>query len=189
MLQIRLNPNVVSNVVNYTVVVQAENKDKLLLPGMTATIDFYVNHRENVLMVPNIALRFQPTDAMMAEFRKNMQEEMANLPDSVKKRFQAFQGQGGMGGGQFNAGAGSGSNGNRRRSMNRLWYFDDKGKLRMSPVFVGLSDGKNTEIIRGRNIKEGMKVISSVEENNSGQSGSSNVFNPQQGGPRFGRGF
>ena len=191
-IQIRLNPNVVSNVVNYTVVVQADNKDKVLLPGMTATVDFFTDHRENVLLVPNVALRFQPTDAMMAEFRKNMQDEMANLPDSVKKRFQAFQGQSGNGGGgQFNPGMFGGGNGNsaRRRNMNRLWYLDEKGKLKMSPVFIGLTDGKNTEIVRGRNIKEGMKIISGVNEDDAAQSsGGNNPFNPQQGGPRF-RGF
>ena len=85
---------------------------------------------------------------------------------------------------------GNGANGNgaRRRNMNRLWYFDEKGILKMSPVMIGLTDGKNTEIVRGRNITEGMKVISGVSEDATSQS-SSNVFNPQQSGPRFGRGF
>lgn len=192
-IQIRLNPNVVSNVVNYTVVVKADNKEKLLLPGMTATVDFYVDHRQNVLLVPNVALRFQPTDAMMEEYRKNMEKEMASLPDSVKKKFQGRQGgqwqsnSGGMGGGQF--GNGAAANGARRRNMNRLWYLDEKGNLKMSPVMIGLTDGKNTEIVRGRNITEGMKVISGVSEDATSQSSSSNVFNPQQSGPRFGRGF
>ncbi len=191
-IQIRLNPNVVSNVVNYTVVVKADNKEKLLLPGMTATVDFYVDHRQNVLLVPNVALRFQPTDAMMEEYRKNMEKEMASLPDSVKKKFQGRQGGqwqssgGGMGRAQF--GNGANDNGARRRNMNRLWYFDEKGILKMSPVMIGLTDGKNTEIVRGRNITEGMKVISGVSEDATSQS-SSNVFNPQQSGPRFGRGF
>ncbi len=192
-IQIRLNPNIVSNVVNYIVVVKADNKEKLLLPGMTATVDFYVDYKQNVLLVPNIALRFQPTDTMMEEYRKNMEKEMANLPDSIKKR---FQGQGG-GGWQANQGGGNsggmpmggGNNSGRRRNFNRLWYFDNNGMLKMSPVFVGLTDGKNTEIVRGRNITEGMKVISGITENAAAQSGSSNVFNPQQSGSRFGRGF
>lgn len=190
-IQIRLNPNVVSNVVNYTVVVKADNKEKLLLPGMTATVDFYVDYRQNVLLVPNIALRFQPTDAMMEEYRKNMEKEIASLPDSIKRRWQGGQwqsGQGGISGGQFAQGS-FGNNVGRRRNMNRLWYFDDKGNLKMSPVMIGLTDGKNTEIVRGRNITEGMKIISGVTEEATTQSGSSNVFNPQQSGPRFGRGF
>lgn len=162
---------------------------------MTATVDFYVDYRDNVLLVPNVALRFQPTDAMMEEYRKNMEKEMASLPDSIKKKFEGRQGgqwqsgQGGMGSGQF-AGGSSANNGNRRRNMNRLWYLDDKGNLKMSPVMIGLTDGKNTEIVRGRNVTEGMKGISSITEDATSQSNSSsNVFNPQQGGSRFGRGF
>jgi len=198
--QIRLNPNTVQNVVNYTVVVTADNKDRLLLPGMTATVDFYVDFREKVLLVPNVALRFQPTDAMTEEYRKNMEKEMANLPDSVKKRMQAF------GGGQFNpgtmggTGGGSGSNsgGNnntRRRNANRVWYYDENNKLQMSPVQIGLTDGKNTEIVRGRNIKEGMKIISGLVEtqtSTTSTSTSTNPFNPTQnrgGGGGLGRGF
>jgi HlyD family secretion protein len=58
--QIRLQPRTVSNVVNYTVLVEADNTDGLLLPGMTATLDFVVSKTENALLAPNAALRFQP---------------------------------------------------------------------------------------------------------------------------------
>lgn len=60
--QIRLQPRTISNVVNYTVLIDAKNDQGLLLPGMTATIDFVVNRVENALLVPNAALRFQPQD-------------------------------------------------------------------------------------------------------------------------------
>jgi len=192
--QIRLNPNVVSNVVNYVVVVQADNKEKLLLPGMTATVDFYVDYRENVLLVPNVALRFQPTEEMTAEFTKNREKELANLPDSVKKRMQQFAGgQGTMGGGSGSGqfmGMGGGNNSGRRRNASRVWYYDDNNKLQMSMVFAGLTDGKSTEIVRGRNLKEGMKVISGVIENDAASTATTNnPFNPQQGGSPMRRGF
>lgn len=58
--QVRLQPTTISNVVNYTVLVEASNDRDLLLPGMTATVDFVVDRRENVLLVPNAALRFVP---------------------------------------------------------------------------------------------------------------------------------
>ena len=191
--QIRLNPNVVSNVVNYVVVVQADNKEKLLLPGMTATVDFYVDYRENVLLVPNVALRFQPTEEMTAEFTKNREKELANLPDSVKKRMQQFAGgQGTMGGGSGSGqfmGMGGGNN-SGRRNASRVWYYDDNNKLQMSMVFAGLTDGKSTEIVRGRNLKEGMKVISGVIENDAASTATTNnPFNPQQGGSPMRRGF
>ena len=58
--QIRLQPRTISNVVNYTVLIDAGNESGLLLPGMTATIDFVVSRVEAALLVPNAALRFQP---------------------------------------------------------------------------------------------------------------------------------
>ncbi len=64
--EIRLNPIVVSNVVTYTVVVDAANRGGLLLPGMTATVDFVVERVDNALTVPNAALSFTPADAVKA---------------------------------------------------------------------------------------------------------------------------
>ena len=51
-----------------TVVVDAANEENLLLPGMTATVDFVVEARKAVLLIPNAALRFEPTQEMMMEF-------------------------------------------------------------------------------------------------------------------------
>lgn len=58
--QIRLNPVTQQNVVTYTVVVEAENADGALLPGMTADARFQVASRNNVLLLPNGALGFRP---------------------------------------------------------------------------------------------------------------------------------
>ncbi|PLX91693.1 MAG: efflux RND transporter periplasmic adaptor subunit [Desulfuromonas sp.] len=60
--QIRLQPTTISNVVNYTVLVKAENDDGKLLPGMTATVDFVVARLDEALLVPNAALRFSLDD-------------------------------------------------------------------------------------------------------------------------------
>jgi HlyD family secretion protein len=66
-LQVRLQPEVVSNVVTYTVIVDAPNMEGLLLPGMTATVDFIIERVEDALLVPNAALRFQPSQAAEGE--------------------------------------------------------------------------------------------------------------------------
>ncbi|MHC6201774.1 efflux RND transporter periplasmic adaptor subunit [Breznakiellaceae bacterium SP9] len=58
---IHLMPAVQDNVVSYTVIINTENKDGVLLPGMTCSVDFIVQRNENVLLVPNSALRFAPT--------------------------------------------------------------------------------------------------------------------------------
>ncbi len=59
--QIRKAPHTLQNVVTYTVVVNAENHDLQLLPGMTANVNIAVDERADVLKVPNAALRFRPS--------------------------------------------------------------------------------------------------------------------------------
>jgi HlyD family secretion protein len=65
--KIRLQPKLISNVVNYTVVVDAVNQDHLLLPGMTAEVDFIIAEKKHVLLVPTAALQFQPPGAAAGE--------------------------------------------------------------------------------------------------------------------------
>jgi len=64
--QVRLQSTTTENVVSYTVVVEVENADGTLLPGMTATVDFILAAAKDVLTVPNAALRFRPTEGMLA---------------------------------------------------------------------------------------------------------------------------
>jgi HlyD family secretion protein len=61
--QIRLAPQNLQNVVTYTAVIDVENPDLKLKPGMTANLTAVVAHREGVLRVPNAALRFRPENA------------------------------------------------------------------------------------------------------------------------------
>jgi HlyD family secretion protein len=60
--QIRLNPKIEQNVVTYNVVLATRNDDGRLLPGMTANVSIEVARRDDVLRVPNLALRFRPSD-------------------------------------------------------------------------------------------------------------------------------
>ena len=60
--QIRLNPTNQQNVVTYNVRIRVDNPDLTLLPGMTAYVNIGVQKREDVLLVPNAALRFKPAD-------------------------------------------------------------------------------------------------------------------------------
>ena len=64
--QIRLNATMTQNVVTYTVVVTTENKDMRLLPYMTASLHFEIERHENVLKVPNAALRWKPRPKQIA---------------------------------------------------------------------------------------------------------------------------
>lgn len=59
--EVRLQPVVTSNVVTYTVIVNAPNPEKKLMPGMTASIVIYMAEAKNVVTIPVKALKFEPT--------------------------------------------------------------------------------------------------------------------------------
>jgi HlyD family secretion protein len=174
--QIRLLATTTSNVVNYTVVIHADNKDGALLPGMTATVDFCVDQRENVLLVPNTALRFEPSEELSKEINANMKKDMANIPDDIKAKFKG--GPPMMPGGFSSKISKTGTN-----NMEKVYFLDGNGKVKMVPVFIGLTDGKNSEIIMGPVLKEGMSIITGSSESSTTAKKSSTLTGGPQGGP------
>lgn len=83
--QIRLSPTEENNVVSYVVIVRLVNEDNLLMPGMTANVSLIMKNVENVLTVPNSALRFQ----IMEEEQKKAEQfgpgkKNANITKSSK---------------------------------------------------------------------------------------------------------
>jgi HlyD family secretion protein len=58
--QVRQSPQTVQNVVTYDVVLAVDNSDLALKPGMTAATRIVVDHRDDVIRVPNAALRYRP---------------------------------------------------------------------------------------------------------------------------------
>ena len=60
--QVRNNPITTSNVVTYEVIIEINNKEQKLKPGMTANVEVITAQKDNVLLVPNKALRFFITD-------------------------------------------------------------------------------------------------------------------------------
>lgn len=65
--QVRYAAVVEQNVVTYTVTILANNRELLLLPGMTANVEIVTGQRDDVLRIPNAAFRFQPTPDQMPE--------------------------------------------------------------------------------------------------------------------------
>ncbi len=96
--QVRIAGKTTNNVVTYTVVVGAQNPQQKLLPGMTATVRIITGTRENVLRVPNDAVRFTPPKDLNTtgrEDRPNRDEaivasisEQLQLTPEQKQRFQ-----------------------------------------------------------------------------------------------------
>ncbi len=142
--EIRLQPKVVQNVVNYTVVVETENPRRVLLPGMTATLDFVVEEVEDVVSVPASALSLKMDDAMIVRMQKRREEFIAQR--------------------QASGGPGGGGPGGGRRNVATIWYMDDAKELQMMSVRTGVSDGLTTEItpVQEDQDFEGMEIISKV---------------------------
>ena len=69
---IRLVPNTTNSVVYYDVIIDAYNKSRKLLPGMTASVSFVKQRKTNILVVPNAAFRFSPTTLSAAEIKKEI---------------------------------------------------------------------------------------------------------------------
>lgn len=166
---VRLQPTTDNNVVNYTVIVDAPNPDGRLLPGMTATVDFVVADRKDVLMVPNAALRFQPTPEMIAMLRKRRaggdgpgtaQAHAAGGAGGARGARGGWNGGGRPGGGMGGGGAwGGGPGGKRPKDVAMLWYRNEKGEIAVERVRTGVTDGRNTEITARPPVTEGTVVL------------------------------
>ena len=151
--QVRLEPVIVQNVVNYKVVIQVVNDELKLRPGMTANVTIQTQSKEDVLKVPTAALRFNPTAFMPAD-------------DAAAAK---TKGPGGPGGRTGPGGAGAaGPGGSPPRGMvakrdDRVWILGPDGKPMAVIVKVGITDGQATEI-SGEGIREGMQVLVGVED-------------------------
>ena len=77
--EVRNAPIIVQNVVTYDVVIQVDNQDLKLKPGMTANVSVMIAHREGVLKIPNAALRFRPESAKQGGLPEKESESSASM--------------------------------------------------------------------------------------------------------------
>lgn len=161
--QVRLQSTTQENVVNYTVVVAVENPQGKLLPGMTATVEFITGSASDVLVVPNAALRFRPTQEMLAVLRAAGSGATSGTAQPRGER-EARE---------------------RRRPADAavLFTYGQDGELGRIRVRTGLSDGQRTQI-EGDGVREGLQVIVGVTQ--SAEAGGSSPFQSpmQPGQPR-----
>ena len=78
--QVRLSPTTESNVVTYTVVIEVDNQEGKLLPGMTANVSIITGKKENILTVPNVALKFTTADNTKRYDKKGIWIEKKGKP-------------------------------------------------------------------------------------------------------------
>ena len=155
--QVRLSPTTVQNVVTYPVVIDVDNSDGRLRPGMTANVTIPVNERKDVLRVPNAALRFKPDPALLVKEEAKAKDE-AKAPDAGKGAGRAGgAGPPGRGAGLPARGAGLPARGGSRR-MGFVHVEVEGGKLRAIAVRTGITDGAFTAC-ESDELKEGDEVI------------------------------
>lgn len=130
--QVRLGSTVESNVVVYNVVIDIDNKDGLLLPGMTAYVSLLIDSAENVLRIPNTALRFKAS--------KKVREVMGLQPITEEEKQELVE--------KYKTG-----------KYTYIYILDKNNKPKGMMVEKGLSDITYTEI-KDENLKVGDKVIS-----------------------------
>ncbi|PWE00464.1 efflux RND transporter periplasmic adaptor subunit [Marinilabilia rubra] len=162
-IQIRLEPAVESNVVTYTVIIDAPNSELKLKPGLTASVTIVTRQVKNVPVVPVAALRFEPDQGMLGE--------MPPFPGKP---------------GRF-AGRPDGEENKRTDGDNdKIWVMED-GKIHQIPVQAGLEDGVMAEISRGINV--GDSIVTGLQSNQepSAMSARSPFMPSRPGGGEGGR--
>jgi HlyD family secretion protein len=146
--EVRYSSTSTQNVVTYPVIIGAPNPDLKLLPGMTASISFQVDDRENVVKIPNAALRFYPQPHRVREEDRELLEGATITPEedgaedfvmSAKERVEA----------------------RRERNKRHVWVVDGE-LLKAVEIEVGLSDNRFTEMVSGE-LSADMEVVTREE--------------------------
>jgi HlyD family secretion protein len=143
--QVRKNSTTTQNVVTYPVVIEAENKELKLMPGMTASLSFQLEVKENVLRVPAAALRLVPPLLRVHPEDRKYIDGTALTTDTSGARMSANQK----------------TELAKRRSQRIVWRREGEF-LRAVLVTLGLIDNQHAELLKG-DLKEGDEVVTAVE--------------------------
>lgn len=145
--ELRITPTTTSGVVTYQAVIDVDNPQARLRPGMTATVTAVTASHPNVLQVPNAALRYRPSAVAGAD---------AGTDGGVRSR--GGSGAGGDGGVAPGRGAGRGARGGGGSGERGGVYVLRGASAVRVPVRVGLTDGIFTEVASPE-LNEGTRVV------------------------------
>jgi HlyD family secretion protein len=163
--EVRLQPTTTNNVVTYTVILDAPNPDKKLMPGMTASANIFVDEKDNALMLSGKAVRFTPDADYLQKQMKKMMKQMPKGGQYPKK--MATTGNMGAANGQSSAMSTSGSmptitGSGLPSNAKMVWVKDGKGGIRPQPITVGIDNGTYYEVLTG--LKEGDEVVIAMSD-------------------------
>jgi len=206
--QIRLAASTIQNVVTYKAIIDVGNPQLKLKPGMTANVKVLIQKADDVLRLPNAALRFRPSlsDSELAQaykrageekylaYVKSRSEHSGSTGGGMAVRPGAGAGPGGLGMGLASTGGtGTARGGSPAATMpaNRgrrapVWILGPDKMLRPVIVRLGLTDGVITQIEDGK-LKEGDRVITGLESQSTSTTSTTTRppgFGGPMGGPR-----
>lgn len=171
--QIRMKPTTTSNVVTYTVIIEAPNPDQKLFPGMTASVTI-ITETASGLGVPAEAFNFTPSEQVMKNLMKD--GERPQRSQGERPRHDSIKGNMPEGRPQMEEG-----------KMPTMLWIKENGKIMPRPVKVGASDGAYKIVEQG--IQAGDSIVLSAEytvkETKKSKQGS-NPFMPSPPGRRNG---
>jgi HlyD family secretion protein len=155
--EIRLSPTTVQNVVTYNAILDIDNPELKLKPGMTANISIVVDRRDRVLKIPNVALRYTPPggEAQPVVPIENPKEEPPRNPQSAPAPgHQLAPGQ------KWNPADKVQLDRPREENLRRgrVWVLSAEGKPEARNLLLGITDGSTSEVISGP-LKAGDPVI------------------------------
>jgi len=142
--EVRFSPKTVEGVVTYETVLKVDNPKLILMPGMTATADIVVKKLDDILLIPNAALRFTPPRSSRQGMKKKNRGMLGALlprrkrPAATKKKED-----------------------NLPKNQRRIWTLS-QGKPVPVTVTTGVTDGQMTEILAG-DIVPGMELLTDIE--------------------------
>jgi len=145
--QIRMQPTTTSNVVTYTVIIDAPNPDLKLFPGMTASVTI-VTEEQTGLAVPAEAFNFTPSEQILKELQKNMEKPSGNEKNMKKPDFEGENMRPERP--QFTEG-----------EVPTMIWIKNGSNIMPRPVKTGMSDGAYKIIESG--VREGDSVVLSAQ--------------------------
>jgi HlyD family secretion protein len=157
--EVRLQPVTTNNVVTYVVILRAQNPDKKLMPGLTASVKIYIEEKEKTLVVSGKSIRFTPD----AEYLKKLADGIQN--DTANKNNHSSDFLPGKNSGSLIPDSNFSDN-VLNSDLKMVWVKDEKGGARQIPVKIGItSNSGDVEILSG--LTEGAEVIISMSSGTS----------------------
>ncbi len=138
--EIRMQPVVTSNVVTYTVIINAPNPDIKLMPGMTASTTIFVNEKTDIPVVPGKALRFTPDQTVFNSYLKSLPGEISQKMSKTALKSDT-----------------------KDPKVNFIWVKNGP-EIEQREVKIGQNDGINYELVSGLNLGDEIVLAMTAEK-------------------------